>query len=222
MTRQTSAVRPPLIAAWLVDLVAPREQTESILGDLLEEFSDLAAKSGLDSARRWYWQQSVKTIAHLAGAGLRTAPWTIAGAVVIGFLLLRFGSGLPEQVIVGVLHLRRHHVTPYYTWPQAQTYLLWLNSGIWIGHLLLSLFIGCFVAVIARGGEMVAATALGLLCGAMNGVGFLVLVARHSPENAYLAAFLVHQFASLIMIAIGGVIVRESRSALARRTARAR
>src|SRR6266581_1826194 len=220
MTRQTSAVRPPLIAAWLVDLVAPRGHSESIPGDLLEEFSDLAAKSGLDSARRWYWRQSVRTIAHLIGAGFRVAPWTIAGAVVIGFSLLRFGSGLPEQVIVGVLHFRRHHVTPYYTWPQVQTYLFWLNSGIWIGHLLLSLFIGCFVAVVARGSEMVAATALGLLCGAMNGVDLLVLVARHSPENAYMAPFMVHQFASSIMIVIGGVIVRESRSAMARRTSR--
>jgi len=221
MTRQTSAVRPPLIAAWLVDLVAPRGHSESIPGDLLEEFSDLAAKSGLDSARRWYWRQSVRTIAHLIGAGFRVAPWSIAGAVVLGYLLRWFSAGLPEQVIVGDLHFRRHHVTPYYTWPQVQTYLFWLNSGIWIGHLLLSLFIGCFVAVIARGGEMVAATALGFLCGAMNGVGFLVLVARNSLENAYLAAFLVHQFASLIMIAIGGVIVRESRSALARRTGKA-
>ncbi len=154
MTRQTSAVRPPLIAAWLVDLVAPRGHSESIPGDLLEEFSDLAAKSGLDSARRWYWRQSVRTIAHLIGAGFRVAPWTIAGAVVLGYLLRWFSAGLPEQVIVGVLHFRRHHVTPYYTWPQVQTYLFWLNSGIWIGHLLLSLFIGCFVAVVARGSEM--------------------------------------------------------------------
>ncbi len=218
--RQTPAARPPLIAAWLIELVTPHEQAESIPGDLLEEFSELASKSGLASARRWYWRQSVKTIAHLAGAGFRVAPWSIAGAVVMGYLLRWFSAGLPEQVIVGVLHFRRHHVTPYYTWPQAQTYLLWLNSGIWIGHLLLSLFIGCFVAVVARGSEMVAATALGLLCGVMNGVGFLVLVARHSPENAYLAPFLVHQFASSIMIVIGGVIVRESRSAMARRTSR--
>jgi len=218
--RQTPDARPPLIAAWLIELVTPHEQAESIPGDLLEEFSELASKSGLASARRWYWRQSVNTIAHLAGAGFRVAPWSIAGAVVMGYLLRWFSAGLPEQVIVGVLHFRRHHVTPYYTWPQAQTYLLWLNSGIWIGHLLLSLFIGCFVAVVARGSEMVAATALGLLCGAMNGVGFLVLVARHSPENAYLAPFLVHQFASSIMIVIGGVIVRESRSAMARRTSR--
>ncbi len=218
--RQTSAARPPLIAAWLIELVTPHEQAESIPGDLLEEFSELASRSGLTSARRWYWRQSVKTITHLAGAGFRAAPWSIAGAAVMGYLLRWFSAGLPEQVIVGVLHFRRHHVTPYYTWPQAQTYLLWLNSGIWIGHLLLSLFIGCFVAVVARGSEMVAATALGLLCGAMNGVGFLVLVARHSPENAYLAPFLVHQFVGSIMIVIGGVIVRESRSAMARRTSR--
>ncbi len=219
--RQTPAARPPLIAAWLIELVTPHEQAESIPGDLLEEFSDLASKSGLASARRWYWRQSVKTIAHLAGAGFRVAPWSIAGAVVMGYLLRWFSAGLPEQVIVGVLHFRRHHVTPYYTWPQAQTHLLWLNSGIWIGHLLLSLFIGCIVAVVAKGREMVAAATLCLIFGASTGL-FLLHWAEPWLQNAYLVPFLVRQFTSSIMIVIGGMIVRESRSAIARRTSSAR
>src|SRR5258708_12042968 len=153
--RQTSFVRAPRIAAWLIELVTPHEQAESIPGDLLEEFSELASRSGLTSARRWYWRQSVKTIAHLACAGFRVAPWSIAGAAVMGYLLRWFSAGLPEQVIVRVLHFRSHHATPYYTWAQAHTYLLWLNSVISIVHLLLSLFIGCIVAVVAKGREMV-------------------------------------------------------------------
>ncbi len=59
---QAPFVQPPRIAVWFVDLFIPYEQAESIPGELLEEFSDLASKSGLVSARRWYWRQTAKTI----------------------------------------------------------------------------------------------------------------------------------------------------------------
>ena len=65
MMSQAPFVRPPHIALWLVDLFTPSEQAESIPGDLLEEFLELALKSGDAFARRWYWRQSVKTVAHL-------------------------------------------------------------------------------------------------------------------------------------------------------------
>jgi hypothetical protein len=136
-------VEPPRIAAWLVDLFAPGGQAESITGDLLEEFSDLAAKSGIAYARRWYWRQSAKTITYLVGAGFRAGPWTITGSVLGGYVLLTFGGSLPERAIVSVLQFRRHHVTPYYTWPQFQAYLFWLNNGILVGRLLMSMLIGC-------------------------------------------------------------------------------
>lgn len=60
MTSQADFIRPPRIAAWLVKLFASAEE-ESILGDLIEEYSDLALKSGLAFARHWYWRQAVKT-----------------------------------------------------------------------------------------------------------------------------------------------------------------
>jgi hypothetical protein len=213
--RQACFVRPPRIAAWLVELVAPRRDAESILGDLFEEFSDLASKSGLASARRWYWRQSVKTIAHLVGAGFRVAPWIIAAAVVMGFLLLRFGSGLPEKLVVALLRTQR----PYSN-TRVDAYMLFLTWGILIGRLIESMIIGCIVAVAAKDREIVATTTLGLVFGALTGLG-LMLLAGQWLENAYLIPFLVNQFSSSIMIVIGGVIVRESRSAMARRTSRA-
>ena len=48
-----SFVQPPRFAVWLVNLFTPCEQSDSILGDLLEEFSGLASKSGMAFARRW-------------------------------------------------------------------------------------------------------------------------------------------------------------------------
>jgi len=214
---QGSLVRPPRIASWLVYLFTPGEHTESIAGDLLEEFSDLASKSGVAFARRWYWRQSAKTVVHLIGIGFRVAPWSIVGTVLVGYLLLVFGDSLPEEAIVGVIHFRRHHVTPYYNQTQLATYVLWLNTSILIGRLLMSLIIGCFVALAAKGREMAATMTLGLVVGTSVGVFLVVGVLRHWPQNAYLLPFLVDQFAHSIAIVIGGIIVRESRSAMSRR-----
>jgi len=215
---QSTLAHPQRIASWLVELFAPTEHAESILGDLLEEFSDLASKSGLASARRWYWRQSAKTIVHLFGTGLRIAPWSIVGIVLGGFLLLPFGISLAEPGIVGVIHFYRNHVTPYYA--HLDTYVLWLNAAILIGRLLSSLFIGCIVAAVAKRREMVATITLGLIWAAIAAKAILVLVTRHWPEQAFRLPFLVDQFGSSSLIVMGGVIVREIRSAMSRRPTR--
>lgn len=223
MMSQAPFVRPPRIAAWLVDLFASSEQAESIAGDLLEEFSQLASQSGAASARRWYWRQGVKTIAHLIATGFRVAPWSIACAVLGGYVLRWFGASFPERAIVAVLAFRRHHVTPYYTWQQVQAYMFWLNNGILIVHLLMSLFIGCTVAAAAKGREMAATMTLGLVSPVITSVLFLLLDTRYVPPNpTFLSRIAVLQIDSCIMIVIGGVIVRESRSAMSRRPAAAR
>jgi hypothetical protein len=210
-------VEPPRIAGWLVDLFASGEQAESITGDLLEEFSDLAARSGAAYARRWYWRQSAKTITHLVGAGFRVAPWTITGTVLGGYVLLTFGGSLPERAIVSVLQFRRHHVTPYYTWPQFQAYLFWLNNGILAGRLLMSMLIGCIVAVAAKEREMVSTMTLScLLLLVPFGMGL-----RHGAEQPFLLPYLVFIFGNSIMIFMGGGIVLKNRSAAARRRSRA-
>jgi hypothetical protein len=95
--------KPPRIAVWLIDLFTPYEQTESIPGDLLEEFTDLVSKSGVASARRWYWRQSVQTIPHLVATGLRVALWSVVCAVTVGVLLQWKGSAFPEKAVIAVL-----------------------------------------------------------------------------------------------------------------------
>jgi len=152
---KSSSIQPPSRAVWLVNLFTPNERSESILGDLLEEFCDLASKSGMAFARRWYWRQSVRTAAHLIGSGFRSGPWQIAGVVVAGFLLYFFCGGRLEEAVVAVLNLGRHpHDNPYYTWSQAQARIRLIEYGDLVGHFLLSLFIGCIVALAVKGREM--------------------------------------------------------------------
>jgi hypothetical protein len=106
MMSQARFVRPPRIALWLVDLFTPSEQAESIPGDLLEEFLELALKSGDAFARRWYWRQSVKTVAHLIATGFLVVPWLIAGTAVGGLLLCWvFWLVYPESSSCGSLQI---------------------------------------------------------------------------------------------------------------------
>ncbi len=116
MMSSPSFIQPPPIAVWLINLFTPPEEEESIVGDLLEEFSQLASKSGVDTARSWYWRQTVKSIVHLFGAGFRVAPWSTTAAVVAGFFLMSFGFSLEENAIFALLERHRifdHHFYAY-------------------------------------------------------------------------------------------------------------
>jgi hypothetical protein len=205
MTSQAYFVQPPRIAVWLVNLFTPAEEAESILGDLLEEYSHLASKSGVAFARSWYWRQTVKSIAHLAGTGFRVAPWSTAAAVVGGFLLLRFASGLPERAIFAVLH--RYQVFEHH----FNAYVFFATDGIAIGHVIVSMFVGCIVALAAKGREMVATMTLGLVLCTLGVAAYLVWVARTGDTS--ILWMLPWHFADWTAIVIGGAIVRTRRSA---------
>ena len=87
MTSQSPFVQPPRFAVWLLTLFALDDEAESILGDLLEEFTLLASSSGGPFARRWYWRQTLNTVLQLAVLGFRTSPWLTAAAIAGGFFL---------------------------------------------------------------------------------------------------------------------------------------
>lgn len=155
----------------------------------------------------------------LIGAGFRIAPWSIIGVVLGGFLLLRFGASLPELLIEEVIHLYRHHVTPYYTPMQWATHVLWLNTSIMVGRLFVSLVIGCLVAAAAKGRELVSTITLGLVSFVLTAVMCSMLFARHLPgagDHALLPWVITHQFCDSTIIVVGGIIVRESRSVISR------
>jgi hypothetical protein len=202
MTSQPDLVRPPRLATWLVNLFASTEE-ESILGDLLEEYSDLASKSGVAFARRWYWRQTMKTIAHLADTGVRVAPWSTAAAVAGGFLLHRFVSGLPDKVLSAVTDRYLMY------WSTHFKAYIWMLNGMLIEHLVLSMFVGCVVALAAKGREMIATMTLALVPCALMG-GALIWVATHRPLDV---AWMLWLFADPFAIVVGGAIVRTRRSA---------
>jgi len=204
MMTQSDSVHPPRFAEWLVSLFTLPNNAESIPGDLLEEFSQLATESGSAVAGRWYWRQVLKTVVHLAGAAFRSAPWSTTAAVVGGFLLRRLLAPVPELAIYAAL--RRYQIFDSH----FGVYLFFASTGIDIGHILVFLLVGCAVAMVARGREMAATTTLALIFGAMVVLSSVVILARGGDPLLWR---LLWYFADSFAIVLGGVIVRTRRSA---------
>jgi hypothetical protein len=203
MMSKADFVRPPSVAAWLVNLFTPAKESESIAGDLIEEFSHLASKSGVSAAGRWYWRQTGKTIAHLFAAGFRTAPWSTAATVVAGFFLHRLLQRLPGAVL--------SKATDRYLmfWSAHFQADLWLLNGMGMAHLLLSLLVGCTVALVAKGREMVAAVTLALIFFPMTGAALVSVAVRGHVAGEWM----LWSCADPVAIMVGGLIVRTLRSA---------
>jgi len=205
MTSAADFVQPPRIATWLVNLFTSSDE-ESISGDLQEEFSQLEKKSGLAFARRWYWRQTLKTIAHLFGGAFRAAPWSTTATVVGGFLLLQFASRLPDKALSVVTDRYLAYWSNHFS-----AYMFWATDGMLIAHLIVSMFVGCVVAFAAKGREMVATITLDLVLSAMMGVTYFGWVAEHWPIHMALLWMLL-QCSGSFAIVLGGAIVRTRRA----------
>lgn len=209
MTRPLSSKKPPRLAVWAVNLFAPTDQAESILGDLHEEFSQVGSKSGSYVARSWYWHQSLWTIAHLAGGGFRGAPWSTAATVIAGFLLLRFAHGLPDELLTVVTDKYLMYWSNHF-----QAYL-WVLKGLPLEYLMGSLFTGCVVGLAAKGREMIATMTQALILCAMSAAGAVWLLAQTGDASFFWN--LPWFFTDPAAIVIGGVIARKLRSGAATR-----
>jgi hypothetical protein len=203
MTSRASFVHPPRLAVWLVHLFAAGVEAESLLGDMLEEFSHLASKSGPAFARRWFWRQTRNTIANLFTNAFRVAPWQTAATVIGGFLLNRLVSRLPEPAIFAVLH--RYQVFDHH----FNVYVFFASDGIALGHVLAAMFVGCAMAWAAKDREMVVTITLGFVFCVMEGAAVCVsLAARHTMILGMLPWF----FADCFAMVLGGIMVRTHRS----------
>ncbi len=199
MTSQPHSVQPPLIAVWMIRLFAFADGAESILGDLLEEFSLLVEKSGVPTARKWYWRQTIRTVPRLAGFAFRTAPWMIVTTVVVG-LVLRFLLGrLVGYVAFAVLHrygvLFERHFNEY----------LFFN----IEHLITFLLIGLIVAFLAREREMVTTATVALIYAASIVLGSTYAAFRYGIDPIFWR--LTSYILDLFVIVAAGAIVRTHR-----------
>jgi hypothetical protein len=218
MTEGAPFARSPRLAAWVVELFTSANQAQAILGDLAEEFSDMTSKSGVLSARRWYWRQSLRSIAHLAGSSIRTAPWSLAGVVLVGFLLRRFDFQfqLPERIVVAILRAQRPYSNLHYGF-----YVWQVTYGVPIACVVTSLLIGCVVAILAKGREVVASLAL-IVVSAVPFVLLLIFVYKHSADRdpAFAAAqfhfFVFRWTLDVLGIFVAGVLVRKLRSVSSR------
>jgi len=195
------SVQPPRVAVWLLNLFTIADEEESIQGDLLEEFSQIALTSGFRDARRWYWRQAIKTIPHLAASGFRAAPLSTIAVVIAGYLLGRFAYGLPDKILMAA-------TDRYISYWQIhfKMYVFFSTDGMLVAHLIASMFVGCVVALAAKGREMAATMMLGLVLGAMGAVGVLWWIAK-TGDSSFLW-MLGLRCADSFAIVAGGVIVR--------------
>ena len=203
MTSVSDFVQPPRLSSWLLNLFTPPDEEETIVGDLLEEFSLLASKSGVAFARSWYRRQVMKTLVHLFGTAFRVAPWSTTVAVLGGLLLYRFASGLPDKLLSAVTDKYLFYWSAHF-----QAYL-WVLKGMLPAYLILRMFVGCMVALVAKGKEMVATMTLALVPFALIGAAS-VWVATHGVMGV---AWMLWSCADPCAVVLGGAIVRMFRSA---------
>ncbi len=205
MTSSSIPIQPPRLAVWLVNLFTVPDNAEAIMGDLLEEFSQIAHQAGVVFARRWYWRQALKTLVHLIFTAYRVAPWSTAAGVAGGFLTRKLLGRLVEPVIFAVLE--RFQIPELH----FNLYVFFASTGIDIGHLLVFLFVGCIAAIGAKETEMPAATTLSLIFAVLTGAAVVSWVVE---GHYWILWRLTWNFADLFAILIGAAIVRTHRSAL--------
>jgi hypothetical protein len=194
--------QPPRIAGWLLMLFTPPAITESIVGDLLEEFSGLVIKSGLAFARRWYWRQTLRTIAHAGGSAVSSAPWLIFISILGGLWLIGFATRSSAHAMQVFLDARRL----YESHPSA--YLFWLKFPLEIGRVILCGLVGVVVALASKRMEMITVIAISLVQIALFLTAVVAVIARGEAWSQWFIAMLPWNGLCSIATVAGGVIVR--------------
>ena len=205
MKSQPQFAQPPRAATWLVNLFVPGEDGESVVGDLHEEFSQLASNSGASVAQRWYWRQTLRSIVHLFLSEFRSAPWSTATIVIAGFFLSKILFPLPEKAVVAVIEKYRIFDSHF------DLYVFFASDGIALSHVITSMLVGCSIALAARRKEMIATGALALMFCGMTALASLVWIARGNTSMVW--STLPWNFADWIAMLVGAAVIRSRRSA---------
>jgi hypothetical protein len=197
--------QPPRMAVWLLLLFTPAEQAESMLGDLLEEFSSLVMTSGIGFARRWYWRQTLNTMEDTCVNALRAAPLLMVVAVVAGLWTIGFATTLSQHATRTFLDA--HGI--YQSHPDA--YLFWSKFPLRLGRLLICAVVGSAVALVAKRREMQVVTALSLTQMAMFFVAAIAVIARREEWFQWFVVMLKWNSLCAIATIVGGLIVKVCR-----------
>ena len=214
MTSQPD-LQPPRIARWLLTLFTPAEVTESIMGDLLEEFSGLVIKSDLAFARGWYWRQTLRTIAHAGGNGVSSAPWLMLGVILGGLWLIGFATRSSAHAMQTFLDAHRL----YESHPNA--YLFWSKFPLEIGRVIICGLVGAIVALAAKRMEIIAVIAVSLLQIALFFAAVVAVIARGEAWFQWFIVMLQWNGLCSIATVVGGAIVRTCRYRTATRSSAA-
>jgi len=94
---------PPKLALGLLSLLVPASESESIPGDLTEEFQAIASEKSVRRANRWFWAQVVRSIGALAWMNARTAPRRTASAALAGLLVMGVGVAAVRALFVAMV-----------------------------------------------------------------------------------------------------------------------
>lgn len=73
---------------WCIALFTTPSDADAIVGDLHEERLAIAKRDGQRGATGWYWRQVLRTVAQLAIAPVREAPFTFSLVGIVGLALL--------------------------------------------------------------------------------------------------------------------------------------
>jgi hypothetical protein len=93
---------PPRLATWLLGVFLPATERETIPGDLAEEFAFIVQGDGNARANRWYWRQTVTSVAPMLRSNIRRGGWLkTAGSVVVAYIVVAL------LVVAGDLASRR-------------------------------------------------------------------------------------------------------------------
>ena len=194
--------QPPRMAVWLLLLFTPAEQTESILGDLLEEFSTLVMTWGIGFARRWYWRQTLNTIQHACVGVLRAAPFLMLVTVVAGLWSIGFATTFSQHATR--IFLDSHGI--YQSHPDA--YLFWTKFPLHLGRVIICALVGCVAALAAKRREMQVVTVLSVSQMAMFFVAVVTVIARGEAWFQWFVVMFKWNSLCAIGTIVGGVIVK--------------
>jgi hypothetical protein len=197
---------PPRLALWLINLFSP---DEVVPGDLLEEYATVVSNRGTTVARRWFWQQTGRSIVHLAWSQFCLAPWSTGLILVTAYAALWYTPGVSVS-LAGAL-LARYPVYEYISAP-----VFWWIYEFLLGTIIAPVVISSAAARLAARREMLVTLVLAFTVLVVSGCfwAWHVWLAwpyfLYAPQKVLRAAFSLTALPMAVLV--GGVIQRRNRS----------